>query len=79
MCVIRNHPGSDTWPWDTSGQMETVLDTVPAPESRAATSLTGGATATDAEVVSGRFRLTDGDHDEHGHQHGPALACAARS
>ena len=99
MCVIRNHPGTDTWPWDTAEQVEAAPDTMPAPESRAATSLTGATTATDAEVVDGRsgmlermrreprgppaaggrpFRLIDGDHDEPGHQDGPAVACTAR-
>ena len=54
MCVIRNHPGTDTWPWDTAEHMEAAPDTMLAPESWAATSLTGGATATDAEVAGGR-------------------------
>src|SRR5215472_246666 len=55
MCVIRNHPDTDTWPWDTAEQVEATPDTMPAPESRAATSLTGATTATDAEVVDGRY------------------------
>jgi hypothetical protein len=48
MCVIRNHPYhcTDAWPWDPAGHVEAALATTPTPESWAAMSLTGGATAT---------------------------------
>ena len=53
MCVVRNHPYTDTWPWNTAEQIEAAPATMSAPESWAAMSLTGDATANGAEVIDG--------------------------
>jgi hypothetical protein len=53
---LTRHDGTltDTWRWDSAGQMQAALATMPTPEARAAMSLTRDATARDGEIVDER-------------------------
>jgi hypothetical protein len=54
--LIRLEDGTftDTWRWDSAGQMQAALAAMPIPEARAAMSLTHGATAQDGEIIDER-------------------------
>jgi hypothetical protein len=45
---------TDTWRWDSAGQMQAALAAMPTPEARAAMSLTRDATAQDGEILDER-------------------------
>jgi len=54
--LTRLEDGSftDTWRWDSAGQMQAALAAMPIPEARAAMSLTRGATFSDGDVIDER-------------------------
>ncbi|MGN6175692.1 MAG: hypothetical protein ACTHPS_22500 [Streptosporangiaceae bacterium] len=54
--LIRLEDGTftDTWRWDSAGQMQAALAAMPIPEARAAMSLTRDATAQDGEIIDER-------------------------
>ena len=54
--LTRQDDGSftDAWRWDTAGQMQAALATMPILEARAALSLTRDTTAQDGEILDER-------------------------